>query len=121
MTFYNKFSALGAFALWFTWTYHINAGASNAMSSALFQGCLSASLTLVMIRATKILAYKFHSTRAKIFGPSIIISSLCFSLAYLIHSIIKTSEIFKTVLPAVIAGFLFCIITCSKNIICEEK
>jgi len=118
---YNKLSAIAAFTLWFTWTYYVNSSADNVLISALSQGFISASITLMMIKLLKVLKPFFKTTSSKIFYPSLIISTMCFLMGFLIHSAINTSQVIKTIIPAVVVGFIFCIITSIKNIICEES
>lgn len=118
---YNKISALAAFILWSTWTYHVNSSADNVLTSALFQGLISSILTLVMIKLVKKFAKLFKTTWMKIVYPSFIISTLCFTTGFVVHSTINTSQVIKTILPAVVVGFIFCIITGIKNIISEER
>jgi hypothetical protein len=118
---YNALSATGAFLLWFTWSYHINLGADNVLLSALFQGVISATLTLIMIRSLTALANKFKTPLSKILYPPLIISISCAFFGFLVHALINTSQIIKTLCPAVVVGFIFCIFTCVKNTISEER
>jgi len=110
---YNLGSALFAFILWGGWAYFIN----NNMISALTQGTASFIITLFLVHAVTRL---YHNLSTKVNGniqlllPAIITVSFTGTCLFIVHLIAGTAHITKTIAPALLVAFLFCVYTAYK-------
>ena len=105
---YKLISILGATFLWGFWAYYVNHGTHESrLTSALCQGLISGLATSLMISALETLYQNLKS----IIIPSLIVSSVTALSAIFIHYLIGTSEIIKTVSPAVCVSLIFSLIT----------
>ncbi len=112
--FYNLGSALFAFLLWGGWAYYIN---KNIISS-LTQGTASFVITLFLVRAISTLygslSNKTDNTLLPIILPAVITVSFTTTFLYIAHIIAGTAHIIKTIAPALLVAFLFCLFTAYK-------
>lgn len=107
---YNLGSAFFAFMLWGGWAYFIN---KNSVS-ALTQGGASFIITLFLIHAVNKLYYSLPIKAGgllQLFSPAIITVTFTGSCLYLAHKIAGTAHIVKTITPALLVAFIFCIYT----------
>ena len=112
---YNLISALLAFCIWGGWSFYIN---DNSLlirvSSGLAQGISSFIITLIMVNFVTWLYNKNYFSPLRLILPAIITVIATGSALIVIHYLVGTPNIFVTVLPALIVGFLFCIYTSYK-------
>ncbi len=107
---YNLGSALFAFTLWGGWAYFIN---RNSIS-ALTQGAASFIITLFLVHAVTKL-YRSLPAKAngilQLFSPAIITVTFTGTCLYIAHRIAGTEHIAKTIAPALLIAFVFCVYT----------
>ena len=124
---YNLLSAFLAFILWGGWAFWINRefGESTQIVSALTQGTASFLITLVMVR---IVSWVYNRTGHGVIGlflSPVITVFFTGSLLVMVHRIVGTPEIVKTVTPALTVAFGFCLFTAfqlhSKSILTHAK
>ena len=111
---YNLASAVFAFVLWGGWAYFINVN----IVSGLTQGTASFVITLFLVHAVTCLYHTLSSKKMSEFLqlllPAIITVGFTGTCLYIIHSIANTPHIAKTIAPALLVAFLFCIYTAYK-------
>lgn len=111
---YKIISAILAFLLWALWAYFVNIDSSNRLLSAFGQGIASFIITLIMIRIIEYFYNLLPKNGLYFFLPSLITVFITSSFVVFMHIIIKTSNIFITVLPTVIVALAFSIYTTYK-------
>ncbi|HIQ15753.1 MAG TPA: hypothetical protein EYH38_09355 [Leucothrix sp.] len=123
--FYNLLSALFAFVLWGSWAYYINSMQSLETSNTgiiagLTQGTASFIITFIIVHlVTRI--YNFLHTSAsinllaiKLVAPAVLTVSITGTGLFIIHNIMNTPHIAKTIAPALLVAFLFSLFTAYK-------
>lgn len=110
---FNLLSAAFAFCLWGAWAFYMNHDASfeTGLISGLTQGSASFVITLFMIHAVTWLFNKMTVFAFKLIVPALITIAFTSTGLTLIHSLVKTPNIFFTIAPALSVAFLFCIFT----------
>ena len=111
---YQTISAVCAFVSWFSWTYFINNKSEDVLLSSIVQGLISAVITIFMVQISYVLYHKCRTPKAKIFLPPLVLLFCCGLVGAVIHKAIGTSQIFYTLMPSLIIGFIFSLITCLK-------
>ncbi len=113
-TLYNLSSAFFAFILWGGWAYFVN----NNMVSSLTQGTASFIITLFLVRAVSTLyaslSRKTGNGFVQLMLPAMVTVSFTATCLYIAHSIAGTAHIIKTIAPALLVAFLFCVFTAYK-------
>lgn len=117
---FNVTSAAFAFCMWGSWAFYINydAGLDTGFISGVTQGSASFVITFFMIRAVTWLFNRLTSSVLKLIVPAVITVAFTSTCLTLIHSLVRTPNIFFTIAPALSVAFLFCIFTSytlSKN------
>jgi len=123
--FYNLLSALFAFVLWGGWAYYINStqaieASNTGIIAGLTQGTASFIITFIIVHlVTRI--YNFLHTSAsinlraiKLIVPAMLTVSITGTGLFIIHNIMNTPHIAKTIAPALLVAFLFSLFTAYK-------
>ena len=111
---FNYISAVCAFLIWGSWSFYVNyslAGLSKGLISGIAQGISSFIITLFM---TYLIEWQFNYYQnkwAKFFLPPICTVLLTGSSLILVHYLVETPHIFKTVSPALSIAILFAFFT----------
>lgn len=105
-------SAVFAFFMWGSWSYFVNINDENRFISSFFQGLASFLITLFMVRIIIIFNNLFKNSL--FFLTAILTVSLSSSLVLLGHILIKTQNIFYTLLPTIIVSLIFAIFMARK-------
>ncbi len=111
---YNFLSAFFAFLLWGSWSFYINMTQGNLKTgiiSGLAQGICSFIITLLI---THLIEKQFNFYQIK--GLKLLLPPMCTilftgSILVLVHHLIHTPNIFKTVAPALTVAFIFAFFT----------
>lgn len=111
---YNFLSAFFAFLLWGSWSFYINMSQSSLKAgiiSGLAQGICSFIITLFI---THLIEKQFNFYKAKflkIFLPPICTILVTGSVLILVHNLIHTPNIVKTVAPALTVALIFAFVS----------
>ena len=111
---YQVISATGAFLLWGSWAYLINSNGQGALYSGICQGLVSSFLTMLMIFALSKLYTKFNTRLTKLLMPACILFLSTSIIGISVHTLINTANIFYTLTPPLLVGFIFSVTTCFK-------
>ena len=113
---YRAVSAAVAFSIWGAWAFFINgkAGDTGRLISAAAQGSASFIITLIMVSAVTRIFNLLPISRARAVLPSIITVVCTGSCLTLMHFIVGTEEIARTISPALTVATLFCLHTTAK-------
>ncbi|MCM8536791.1 MAG: hypothetical protein NE334_12710 [Lentisphaeraceae bacterium] len=112
-TFRNLSSAIAAIT-WGLWTYYANRNtAPSPIISSVAQATLSFVMTMLSVETLSFLQNNFTNYKSKILTPSLMLLGSSFLISISIHSILKTENIITTILPNLLVGFIFSLITCS--------
>lgn len=113
---YNLISAIFAFALWGSWAYYINQGATQSMSvvAGLTQGVASFTITLLIVRLVTLLFHRLQPGALRLFLAPVATTILTGSYLTTIHYLVGTPEIFLTILPALTIALAFSFLTSWK-------
>ncbi|WP_111860164.1 hypothetical protein [Acinetobacter sp. CFCC 10889] len=111
---YNFLSAFFAFLLWGSWSFYINMSQGSLKAgiiSGLAQGICSFIITLVI---THLIEKQFNFYQAQ--GLKLLLPPICTvlftgSILVLVHHLIQTPNILKTVAPALTVAFIFAFVT----------
>ena len=128
--FYNLLSALFAFVLWGSWAYYINSmqslEASNLETSntgiiaGLTQGTASFIITFIIVHLVTRIFNFLHTSASinllaiKLVAPAVLTVSITGTGLFIIHNIMNTPHIAKTIAPALLVAFLFSLFTAYK-------
>jgi len=106
------FYAFVAFLLWGSWAYLVNVGNNHSgLTSGLSQGIASFVITVAMIESVTYFYNRFNGKILKLFLPSLITISLNCIFLIVVHYYAGTPHTFKTILPALTVGYMFCLFT----------
>lgn len=110
---FNLISAILAFLLWGGWAFYINSQNSmrTGIISGLGQGTASFLITLFMVRVVARIYHRIHQPVLKLFLPAVLTVSLTSLCLVIIHTLLGTPHILKTILPALTVAFIFCLYT----------
>ncbi len=113
---YNLLAALLAFSVWGGWAFFVNRGAGLAtgLTSGLAQGVASFATVLVMIASVTWLARRMESAAMRIFLPPAITVAMAGSCVTLVHLLVGTPHVARTVAPFVVVASGFCLLTAVK-------
>ena len=112
---FNLTSSFLAFLIWGGWSFYINdASLYNRITSGLAQGLSSFIITLVMVKFVTRLYSRNYFPSIRLMLPAIITVSCTGSVLIIIHYLVGTPYIFKTVTPALSVAFIFCLYTSYK-------
>lgn len=102
--------ALLAFFIWGGWTFvaNVHAGIFVATVSAVAQGSFSLLMTFFMGYLTVFIFHRMSMPWARLLMPSFLILLLAAVGLSLLHHVIGTPEILKTIVPALAVGYGFC-------------
>lgn len=111
---YNFLSAFFAFLLWGSWSFYINMSQGSLKAgiiSGLAQGICSFIITLVI---THLIEKQFNFYQVQ--GVKLLLPPICTvlftgSILVLVHHLIQTPNILKTVAPALTVAFIFAFVT----------
>jgi len=124
-SFYNLISALFAFVLWGGWAYFINSTLAIEVSSTgiiagLTQGTASFIITFIIVHLVTYIYNFIHSLTSintltfNLVVPAILTVSITGTGLYIVHFLMKTPHIAKTIAPALVVAFLFSLFTVYK-------
>ncbi|MBX2848434.1 MAG: hypothetical protein KTR16_08940 [Acidiferrobacterales bacterium] len=107
------FSATIAFILWGGWAFVINSTASltAGLQAAIAQGMASFIITLLMVHKVEFWVSKFNRPVLEVIAPAVITVAFTGTGLFLLHSLVATPNIIKTIAPALTVAFLFCLFT----------
>ena len=111
---YNFLSALFAFLLWGSWSFYINMSQGSLKAgiiSGLAQGICSFIITLFITHLVEKQFNFYQNTFLKLILPPICTIVLTGSVLLLVHSLIHTHAILKTVAPALTVALIFAFFT----------
>ena len=108
---YNFLSAFFAFVLWGGWALYIN---SAQVMSGIAQGIASFLITLLIAIAVEKQYRFFKSPVLKLICPPVLTILFTTTCLVIIHHLIHTPQILKTILPASTVAFLFACLTTYK-------
>jgi hypothetical protein len=103
-----------AFLIWGSWTYYINYNTPNDLISALVQGIYSAIMTLLIIHLVTYFYNLLPKSNLYFLLPALFTLVITSAIIVSIHLLIKTSNIFYTIAPALTISFLFSLFTTKK-------
>ncbi|NNP73139.1 hypothetical protein A7P53_11245 [Acinetobacter defluvii] len=111
---YNFLSAFFAFLLWGSWSFYINMSQGSLKAgiiSGLAQGICSFMITLVITHLIE-KQFNFYQVKfLKLLLPPICTILFTGSILVLVHHLIQTPNILKTVTPALTVAFIFAFVT----------
>lgn len=105
-------SAIFAFFMWGSWSYFVNIEDENRFISSFFQGVASFVITLFMVRLIIIFHKIFKNS--SVFLTAILSVTITSSLVFVGHILIKTQNIFYTILPTIVVSLIFAIFMAKK-------
>lgn len=110
---YNILSAIFACLLWGAWSFYINAenGFGIGLVAAFTQGISSFLITLFMTYFIEIQFNYYQKKWMKILVPPICTVLFTGTFLVLVHTVMNTPNIFKTVAPALSVATVFAFIT----------
>lgn len=111
---YNFLSAFFAFLLWGSWSFYVNMNQSDLRSgiiSGLAQGICSFLITLFITHLVEKQFNFYQNKWFKLILPPICTIFLTGSLLLIVHHLIQTPAILKTVTPALTVALLFAFFT----------
>lgn len=111
---YRYLSAVFAFFLWGGWAFYVNymqAGWQSGLLSGIVQGVCSFVITLFIAYLVEKQFNWYEHALPKLLLPPICTVLLTGSCLILIHTLIQTPNIFKTLLPVLTVAFLFAVVT----------
>ena len=112
---YNLVSALLAFFIWGGWSFYINDESIFTRTiSGLAQGISSFIITLIMVNFVTWIYYKNYAPSLRLVLPAGITAFFTGSALIVIHTLVGTPNIVKTVTPALSVAFIFCLYTSYK-------
>lgn len=111
--YYKLKSSILAFLLWGSWAFYVNLQVSlqDGIISGLAQGVLSFVFTWGLIHVITFFFNLFYDPLSRILLPVIFTICLSCSSLILVHYLIGTPNIFKTIFPTTIVAFLFSLYT----------
>lgn len=117
MTFFSPkivsvISSIGAGILWGTWAYFANLPASNALTSAFTQGVFSLFFTGFVSWLLIVLSNKFEQQWNKLIYPPFLVTFQTIVLLLIIHSLVGTANILKTIVVPTSVGFVYGFVIC---------
>ena len=113
LTRYKYATSSAAALIWGSYAYFVNRnGTSSALNSGLLQGISSFGITYISVEALKNLHDMFEQNVDKLILPPLVLLLLTSGLYSSVHYIIKTENIVATLLPNLLAGFTFSLVTC---------
>ncbi len=109
---YETLSPVFAFLLWGAWTIHANAGDTlqGRLVSGAAQGLISFFVTILMVKVIGILFATFPPA-LRLALPSLIVIGGIGAIEVAVHKMIGTRNVFDTIKPNLVVGFVFCVIT----------
>jgi len=115
-SFYKYSVAVLGFILWGGWAFYINSkvSLSSGITSGLAQGAFSFVGTFVVIYLLTLLFNYFNERLFKLFIPTLIMVATLIVLSVLVHSLVNTPELIKTIAPNLVVSALFCAFTTYK-------
>jgi len=117
---FNVISAALAFLLWGGWAYWVNsriaaqAGAASPLTSALAQGAGSFVITLILVRAVAWLYHRLPAHPTRLVLPAVFTVAVTGSCLATVHIVVGTSDVARTIAPALSVAFAFCVFTAFK-------
>ncbi len=111
---YNFLSAFFAFLLWGGWSFYINmsqGGLKTGIISGLAQGICSFIITLFITFLIEKQFNFYKSVPARLILPPVCTVLFTGSCLVLVHTLIQTPAILKTVAPALTVALLFAFVT----------
>lgn len=113
---YTYGSAFAALLIWGGWAYWVNssAGAGTAIVAGVTQGVASFVITLVVVWVVTFICNSVESRVLKFWMPAIVVTVTLGCLVALIHSLVGTPNILKTIAPSLSVTFVFCLLTSYK-------
>lgn len=117
---FNVASAILAFVLWGGWAYWVNsrgaapARAASPLTSALAQGTGSFIITLILVRAVAWFYHRLPAHPARLVLPGVFTVTVTGSCLAAAHTLVGTSDIVRTIVPALSVAFAFCVVTAFK-------
>ena len=112
--FYNFASAIFAFLLWGGWSFYVNSQVTNlsrGVVSGLVQGVSSFIITLIIAFLIEVQFNFYKKLWTKLVVPPILTILLTGSVLVSIHVLFATTNIFKTVAPALTVAFMFAVLS----------
>ncbi|KAA8733720.1 hypothetical protein F4V57_06600 [Acinetobacter qingfengensis] len=111
---YNIVSAIFAFCLWGGWSFYVNSQSTDwhtGVISGLAQGICSFIITLCMTFLIEKQFNFYQDKLAKSILPPLLTVILTGSCLFMIHYLIATPNIIKTISPALTVALLFAFFT----------
>jgi len=113
---YQYGAAITGLVLWGGWAFYVNSKVSlfSGISAGLVQGVFSFTAAFVVISATTKLYNYFDQRLLKLIIPTLVMVIVFFILMLSAHTVARTPEILKTILPNLALSTLFCSFTTYK-------
>ena len=110
---YKNICSIGAALIWGFWAYTINNdNMQTSMKSGLFQAISSYLITYTSVEFLYYLQNQFNKKHSKVLLPPMISLVTCGIIYTFLHLWIKTENILPTIVPNLIAGVIFSLVTC---------
>lgn len=113
---YNLVSALVAFVTWGSWAYYINHdhGWQRGLISGFAQGALSFCMTLVVVRIVTYLYHRLPRVALREWVAAGLTTAVAASCLAVVHYLVGTPNIIKTIAPGLSVAFTFGVVTAYK-------
>lgn len=119
---YTLFSAILAFCLWGGWALHVNYALDPiyGLRAGLVQGSMSFIFTILMIHLLAFI-YRHSPKKIRSFLPPILTVCCTGTLLYIVHTLVHTPDVLKTIAPPIAVALNFCWFTNSKFSVSESE